>query len=99
MQLTEFIRHYLIGQDGSFLRGDSVYFRLKESLGGGDAVELLQTLHRAALHYARLLNPKVEPDRELSESLAALERLDVTTAYPFLLRCYNDLEAGRLTRT
>jgi len=33
VQLTEFIRHYLIGQDGSFLRGDSVYFRLKESLG------------------------------------------------------------------
>ena len=97
VQLTEFIRHYLIGQDGSFLRGDSVYFRLKESLGGGDAVELLQTLHRAALHYARLLNPKVEPERELSESLAALERLDVTTVYPFLLRCYSDLDAGGLS--
>ena len=96
-QLTEFIRHYLIGQDGSFLRGDSVYFRLKERLGGGDAVELLQTLHRAALHYERLLNPNVEPERELSESLAALGRLDVTTAYPFLLRCYDDSESGRLS--
>ena len=58
---------------------------------------LLQTLHRAALHYERLLNPKVEPERELSESLAALGRLDVTTAYPFLLRCYDDLESGRLS--
>ena len=96
-QLTEFIRHYLIGQDGSFLRGDSVYFRLKERLGGGDAIELLQTLHRAGFHYERLLNPRVEPDAELSESLAALERLDVTTAYPFLLRCYDDLESGRLS--
>ena len=96
-QLTEFIRHYLIGQDGSFLRGDSVYFRLKERLGGGDAIGLLQTLHRAALSYERLLNPDVEPERELSESLAALGRLDVTTAYPFLLRCYDDLVAGRLS--
>jgi uncharacterized protein with ParB-like and HNH nuclease domain len=96
-QLTEFIRHYLIGQDGSFLRGDSVYFRLKERLGGGDAVELLQTLHRAALNYERLLSPKVEPERELSESLAALGRLDVTTVYPFLLRCYDDLVSGRLS--
>src|SRR5262249_42061374 len=96
-QLTEFIRHYLIGQDGSFLRGDSVYFRLKERLGGGDAVELLQTLHRAALHYERLLNPGVEPEQELSESLAALGRLDVTTAYPFLLRCYDEFESGRLS--
>ena len=96
-QLTEFIRHYLIGQDGSFLRGDSVYFRLKERLGGGDAVELLQTLHRAAFHYERLLKPNVEPERNLSESLAALGRLDVTTAYPFLLRCYDDHESGRLS--
>jgi hypothetical protein len=96
-QLTEFIRHYLIGQDGSFLRSDSVYFRLKERLGGGDAVELLQTLHRAANHYGRLLNPKVEPQRELSESLTALDRLDVTTAYPFLLRCYDDLASEKLS--
>jgi len=96
-QLTEFVRHYLIGQDGSFLRSDSVYFRLKERLGGGDAVELLQTLHRAALHYERLLQPGSETDRELAESLGALGRLDVTTAYPFLLRCYDDFEAGRLT--
>lgn len=96
-QLTEFIRHYLIGQDGSFLRGDSVYFRLKERLGGGDAIELLQTLYRSAHHYARLLNPKVEPHHELSESLACLQRLDVTTAYPFLLRCYDDFECGKLS--
>ncbi len=95
--LTEFIRHYLMGQDGSFLRGDTVYFRLKERLGGGDAVELLQTLHRSALHYERLLKPDLEPDRELSASLTALARLDVTTAYPFLLRCYDDLESGRLS--
>ena len=95
-QLTEFVRHYLIGQDGSFLRSDSVYFRLKERLGGGDAVELLQTLHRAALHYERLLSPEVEPEHDLSESLSALGRLDVTTAYPFLLRCYDDMESGRI---
>lgn len=94
--LTEFIRHYLIGHDGSFLRGDSVYFRLKERLGGGDAVMLLQTLHQAAQHYGRLLNPRREPNRELSESLAALQRLDVTTAYPFLLRCYDDMQTGKL---
>ena len=96
-QLTEFIRHYLIGQDGSFLRGDAVHFRLKERLGGGDAVELLQTLHRAAFHYERLLKPNVEAERDLSESLTALGRLDVTTAYPFLLRCYDDYESGRLS--
>jgi hypothetical protein len=96
-QLTEFVRHYLIGQDGSFLRGDSVYFRLKERLGGGEAIELLQTLHGAALHYERLLNPDVEPEHGLSESLSALGRLDVTTVYPFLLRCYDDMESGRLS--
>jgi hypothetical protein len=35
--------------------------------------------------------------RELAESLASFHRLDVTTAYPFLLRCYDELEAGRLS--
>lgn len=96
-QLTEFVRHYLMGQDGNFLRGDSVYFRLKERLGGGDAVELLRTLHRSALHYERLLNPHLEPDAALSAALAALARLDVTTSYPFLLRCYEEMDCGRLS--
>ena len=92
-QLTEFIRHYLIGQDGTFLRSDSVYFRLKERLGFGDAIELLKTLHLASNHYGRLLQPQTEPRRTIAVALAALARLDVTTAYPFLLRCYEDLEA------
>ena len=96
-QLTEFIRHYLIGQDGSFLRSDSVYFRLKEKLGGGEAVDLLQTIHRASEHYIRLLNPALEPHQQLSHALASLERLDVTTAYPFLLRCYDDFESKKIT--
>ena len=96
-QLTEFVRHYLIGKEGAFLRADSVYFRLKESLGGGDAVELLEVLHKAAARYSRLLRPSREPDRRLSEALADLARLDVTTAYPFLLRCYEDVEEGRTT--
>ncbi len=95
-QLTEFIRHFIISQDGSFLRGDSVYFRLKARLGGGDAIGLLRTLHAAAQHYRRLLHPGSEPAKDLSTALAALGRLEVTTSYPFLLRCYEELEARRL---
>ncbi len=97
-QLTEFVRHYLMGQDGTFLRGDSVYFRLKERLGGGDAIELLTILHRSALHYERLLKPDLERDADLSAGIFSLNRLDVATTYPFLLRCYEEMDAGQIRK-
>ena len=94
-RLTEYIRHYLM-KGGTFIRGDSVYFTLKEKLGAGDAVALLEDLARSASVYKRFLDPTTEPDPAIREALTRLNRLDVTTAYPFLLQCYDDYTAGNL---
>ena len=72
-QLTEFVRHYLIGQDGklpserfSILPSQRASRRRRRS-------RTCETLHRAALHYERLLSPEVEPEHDLSESLSGWE--------------------------
>ena len=95
-RLTEFIRHYLM-KDGTVIKSDYVYFTLKERLGQGDALSLLQDLSRSADHYKRLLVPAREPDPGLRDALARLNRLEVTTAYPFLLCCYDEFERGELS--
>ena len=95
-RLTDFIRHYLM-KKGVFVRGDSVYFTLKERLGAGDAPDLLADLARSGAFYARLLRPEEEADPGLRSALGRLNRLDVTTAYPFLLHCYDEVQVGTLT--
>ena len=95
-RLTEFIRHHLMG-DGSAVRNDSVYFTLKERLGSGDATQLLERLSASAKHYRKLLHPS-EAEPELRDGLAHLNRLEVSTAYPFLLRCYEEVAKGTLAR-
>ena len=95
-RLTEFVRHYLMKQ-GSLVRSDAVYFTLKDRLGSGDAVPLLGDLSHSATLYRRFVDPEREPHTGLSEALRRLNRLDVTTAYPFLLNAYDELEAGKLS--
>ena len=95
-RLTEFIRHYLM-KEGEFVRRDSVYFTLKQGLSGGDVLNKLRDLSRSGSLYARLLDPSLEDDCELRTALDRLNRLDVTTAYPFLLHCYDEIQAGTLT--
>lgn len=95
-RLTEFIRHFLMRQ-GLVVRSNAIYFTLKERLGQGDALELLRVLARSAAHYKKLLEPAEEPDPQLREAWMRLNLLEVTTAYPFLLNCYDEFERGELT--
>ena len=95
--LTEFVRHFLM-RDGAIVRTDSVYYTLKERLGTSDALAMLRTLQRSAESYRKLLDPKQETDEALRVALGRLNRLEVTTAYPFLLQCYDALGTGQITK-
>jgi hypothetical protein len=94
--LTEFIRHHLM-RDGKRVRQTDIYYELKERLGDKDRKEIvayLRELSASSLHYAKLLNPTQEPSRHIADRIARLNRVEATTAYPFLLSVYRDYESG-----
>jgi len=94
--LTESIRHYLM-RNGSFVKQSDVYFILKDRVGQGDALTALEEIAVFAGYYQKLLAPDHEPNLEIRKVLSRLNRLEVTTAYPFLLNCYHDYVQDRLS--
>jgi uncharacterized protein with ParB-like and HNH nuclease domain len=93
--LPEFIRHFLM-QDGDFVKQSEVYFYLKAKVNKGNAIDYLKHLAQFAGYYERLLNPDKEPHPIISKLLWRLNRIEVTTAYPFLLSVYHDYCLGKI---
>jgi uncharacterized protein with ParB-like and HNH nuclease domain len=98
--LTEFVRHYLM-KGGKILTAADVYFELKDRLINANAAAaeaFLTDLHRHGMLYARFVDPAREPDPAIAASLSRLQRLESTVAYPLLLRVFDAMDQGRLTR-
>lgn len=93
--LTECIRHYLM-RNGSIVKQGDVYFTLKDRVGQSDALKALKDIATFAGYYEKFLTPENEPDVQLRNALARLKRVEVTTAYPFLLNCYHDYAQGHI---
>lgn len=87
--LTEYIRHFLM-KDGSIVKTTDIYEFLRTIVGKRDPLFYLEDLSRYANYYARLLNPDKEESPKLREYLKRLNRIEVTTAYPFLLNLYRE---------
>lgn len=86
--LTEFIRHFLM-RKGDMVKQSDVYFALKESVENREAMEALGELAAWAVHYGKLLQPSREQHSAIRQALTRLNRIEVSTAYPFLLNCYD----------
>jgi uncharacterized protein with ParB-like and HNH nuclease domain len=98
--LTEFIRHYLM-REGRVIKQGDVYLTLKESVESqgdvNDDIAYLAELARFATYYSKLLDPTTETRNALAVRLSRLNRIEATTAYPFLLNVYDDLVMNRLS--
>jgi len=97
--LTEFIRHFLM-RNGSFIKENEVYATLKtatENNSEQQTITYLATLNTFSSFYQKLLNPETEANPNIRKRLEALKRLDVTTAYPFLLDLYEDYASQKCT--
>jgi len=92
-KLTEFIRHFLM-KDGDIVKSSEVYDRFKESLGKQDAQEYLMKLARYGNSYRNILYPEFEQDVRLKYQLERINKIEVTTAYPLILKLYELLENG-----
>lgn len=96
--LTEFIRHFLM-KDGGVVKQGEVYFALKEcadTKSPREIIEYLAEISRYADLYSKLLHPERESSAILVKQLTMLNRIEVTTAYPFLLNIYQDYTIGSL---
>lgn len=94
--LTECIRHYMM-RGGSLVKQGDVYFTLKDKVENKDALKSLNEIATFAGYYQKLIQPDHEVNHEISKALKRLNRLEVTTAYPFLLNCYHDYALGHLS--
>lgn len=94
--LTEFIRHYLM-KNGRQVKQSDVYFSLKDIINKDKALECLKDLTIFAKYYQKLLYPEYEENINIRRALNRLSRIEVTTAYPFLLNCYDDYSQGKIT--
>jgi uncharacterized protein with ParB-like and HNH nuclease domain len=94
--LTECIRHYMM-RNGSFVKQTDVYFTLKDRIGESDALKALNEIYVFAGYYQKLVDPMKEKDLQIRASITRLNRLEVTTAYPFLLNCYHDYMQEQLS--
>src|SRR2546421_2525231 len=85
-------------KDGTIVKQIDVYFYLKDLINQGDALAYLRDLARFAGYYRKLLHPEEETNKEIQRALQRIKRLEVTTAYPFLLHCYDDYCQGKMAR-
>jgi uncharacterized protein with ParB-like and HNH nuclease domain len=95
--LTEFIRHYMM-RYGTFVKQGDIYFELKKRVKDMDVLTELKKLAVFANYYQRILKPEHETDEKVRKYLTRLNRLEITTAYPFLLNCYYNYINGTLSR-
>ena len=95
--LTEFIRHFLVMNSGMAVKQSDVYFSLKETVSRQDALESLRRLSQFAGYYEKLLYPDQEPNPDIGKALIRLNRIQVTIAYPLLMRCYDDYYQNKLS--
>lgn len=92
-ELTAFLRHYLAMTSRTLSNENYIYARFRdrcehEFKKDDEFIEEIKTLQSFAEYYDRLLRPDNEPDRIVREALHRLDVLELSTAYPFLLRAF-----------
>lgn len=95
--LTEYIRHFLM-RNGNIVKQSDVYYALKENVSTYNAIDYLKELHRFSVFYQRLIYPEFEPAEDLQKYFYRLNRIEVTTAYPFLLNVYGNYVDNKINQ-
>ncbi|TAE15032.1 MAG: DUF262 domain-containing protein [Bacteroidetes bacterium] len=95
-KLKDCVRHYLM-KDMGFVKESEVYFTLKDNITTQKAEDKLKELAKFAGYYHKLINPETEKSAKLSRAIQRLNRIQVSTSYPFFLNCYQDYENGNLS--
>jgi len=99
--LEDFIRHYL-AMDGNVPNYNKIYARFKEiadkkAKSEEDVIDIMEELLNYSKYYYILLYPENESEEKLKRYFEKLDRLEVTTSYPLLLKLYDDYANKKLS--
>jgi uncharacterized protein with ParB-like and HNH nuclease domain len=99
-KLEQFIRHYL-AMNGNIPNFNKIYVTFRNYANGvtedeESAISIMTDLAKFAGYYQKLLYPENETEHKLKRAFEKLNRLEVTTSYPLLLKLYDDYENGTL---
>jgi len=91
--VSDFIRDYLTLVNAKIPNKSKVYEEFKEKFAF-DNIEseklVLNDLKKLSKHYNKLINPQNENNFKIRVELDYINKLEVRTAYPFLLKVYDD---------
>lgn len=92
--LEQFIRHYL-AMDGDIPNFKRIYATFKRitdesAKDEGDVIDRMKDLLKFCHHYYIFLYPENEKDEKLRTYLEKFNKLEITTAYPLLLKLWDD---------
>ena len=94
-ELTAFLRHYLALHSGELPNRDTVYRGFRNRVekvmvaDDEDFITEIESLHRFAAYYDKLLRPQRETHPSIKARLERLAVLQATTAYPLLMALYD----------
>lgn len=99
--LPEFIRQYLIMERGEDVTRGDVYSVLKRQIADlADSAIPAQVarLNHFSTLYKQIIEPSTIPDsaREVRDHLARIQRWELATSHPLLLKLFESYSAGRL---
>ncbi len=95
--ISEFIRHYLI-MNGKHIKKDEVYSELTRLVTQHNVDDSIEGISFYSKVYEKILYPERIDDLELSNQLTRLNIIEVTTAYPCIMKAYGQFENSLITR-
>jgi uncharacterized protein with ParB-like and HNH nuclease domain len=92
-RVSDFIRDYLTLENKNIPNKGKVYLEFKSKYPTSTIQDLeivLSGLKSLVKHYNKLINPKKETDKDIRTQLEYINRLEISVAYPFLMKVYED---------
>lgn len=97
--LTEFLRHYIM-KDGEDIKKGGIYIAIKSRLNKKksptEVENEIQSIKRSSDFYAKFIFPDQEENKSIRNRLGNIKDIQVTTAYPLLLRLFDVYEANKI---
>ncbi len=92
-KLPDFIRDYLTSTKENIVNKNEVYHTFKNEFPIKDydcLTNILSHIKQLSIPYGRLINPMLESDVDIRKQIDNINRLEINTSYPFLMRVYDD---------